>query len=120
MSLTTLTFGNCAAEVAEKVGKGKIQVIKTDYFYGSDGVCVIGRLIEGVVSKSMQISGKEDCKVITVESKYGDGLCTKTGAQVLLMIDGISKEDYSAGQEIAFEKNDVALISRPKGRLIIA
>ena len=120
MSLITMTFAKSGTEQACRIGQGKIKVLKTDKFYGSDGICVIGRLIEGAVSKHMSVCGKAGC-ILTVESKYGDGACIKQGAQVLLMIDGLEKEDVTVGEELSFEAAEkIAEVARPKGRIIIA
>ena len=120
MSLITMTFAKDGMQRANSIGQGRIKVLKTDKFYGSDGVCVIGKLIDGAVSKHMSICGKSGC-ITTVESKYGDNSCTKLGAQVLLMIDGLEKEDFSVGEEVLFENEQIAeTISKPKGKLIIA
>ncbi len=120
MSLITMTFAKSGMEQASRIGQGKIVVLKTDKFYGSDGICVIGKLLEGAVSKHMSICGKSGL-ITTVESKYGDNACCKTGTQVLLMIDGIEKEDVAVGEELSFESEQLAeTISRPKGKIIIA
>jgi hypothetical protein len=118
--LTTLTFSGSGSSSAESVGKGKIKVLKTDKFVGSSEVCVIGKLVEGAVSKKMSVSGKDGSQVISVESKYGDGFCMREGAQVVLMVSGISKDEYGAGAEIVFEKSFMQEAARPKGRIIIA
>ena len=119
MSLITMTFAKSGTEQACRIGQGKIKVLKTDKFYGSDGICVIGRLIEGAVSKHMNLCGKAGC-ILTVESKYGDGSCIKQGAQVLLMIDGIEKDEVTIGEELSFEAEVIAETILPKGRIIIA
>ncbi|MBT4870465.1 MAG: hypothetical protein HON47_02740 [Candidatus Diapherotrites archaeon] len=119
MSLITMTFAKSESKIANSIGQGKIKVLKTDKFYGDDGICVIGKLIEGAVSKHMNICGKSG-QVTTVESKYGDHSCTHQGAQVLLMIDGLEKEDLSVGEEISFEMEKIAQPIRPRGKLIIA
>jgi len=119
MSLLTMTFAKDGMKNADTIGQGRIKVLKTDKFYGDDGVCVIGRLIEGAVSKHMNICGKTGC-ITTVESKYGDHCCTHKGAQVLLMIDGLAKEDFTVGEEVSFEMEKIAETIRPRGRLIIA
>jgi len=120
MSLITMAFAKDGMQEAARIGQGKIKVLKTDKFYESDGICVIGKLIEGAVSKHMSICGKSGC-ITTVESKYGDNACSKTGAQVLLMIDGIEKEDVAVGEEMSFETEALAeAIIRPKGKIIIA
>ena len=119
MSLITMTFAKDGMQRANNIGQGKIRVLKTDKFYGDDGICVIGKLIEGAVSKHMNICGKNAC-ITTVESKYGNNSCIKQGAQVLLMIDGIEKEDVAVGEEMTFEMEQIAETIRPKGKLIIA
>ncbi len=100
--------------------KGKVKVIKAEKFVGMDAVCVIARLVDGAVAKKMRVSGKNATQIISVESKVGDGYCTKPGAQVVLMIEGINKEDYPEGAEIAFEKGAGEEATKSKGRLIIA
>jgi hypothetical protein len=118
MSLTRMTFGNTERNTNKTMGR--IKVLKTDQFFGTEECCVIGKLIEGAVTQEMQISGT-DKKIVSVESHYGDRICTKNGAQVVLMVSGTSKEDYELGQEITFEKMlTVKAEARPKGKLIIA
>ena len=119
MSLITMTFAKDGMQRAHDIGQGRIKVLKTDKFYGSDGVCVIGKLIDGAVSKHMSICGKNGC-ITTVESKYGDHSCTHPGAQVLLMIDGLDQTDFSVGEEVSFEMEKLAETIRPRGKLIIA
>ena len=119
MSLTTLTFNSANSATNERAGKGKVMVIKTEKFVGSEEVCVIGRLVEGAVFKKMSVSGRDGCQVVSVESKYGDGLCEKQGAQVVLMVSGINKDDYIAGSELAFERM-VQEKAKQMGRVIIA
>ena len=119
MSLSTLTFGSMNSTNAASHTKGKIRVVKAEKFVGMDAVCVIGRLVEGAVAKKMRISGLNQTQVISVESKVGDGYCTKAGAQVVLMIEGINKEDMPAGSEVIFEKCTTEEC-KPKGRIIIA
>ena len=114
-----MTFVKSEMQNANSIGQGKIKVLKTDQFYGDDGICVIGKLIEGAVSKHMNICGKVG-QVTTVESKYGNNSCTHQGAQVLLMIDGLAKEDLTVGEEVAFEMERIAEPIRPRGKLIIA
>jgi hypothetical protein len=104
---------------AASYAKGKIKVIKAEKFVGMDAVCVIGRLVDGAVAKKMKVSGKDCTQVISVESKVGDGYCTKPGAQVVLMVEGINKEECPAGTEIIFEKSAEAE-AKAKGKIIIA
>ena len=118
MSLTTLTFGGTNS--VEGVGRGRVRVLKTEKFVGSEEVCVIGKLVEGGVIKKMKITGKDAAQVMSVESKYGDGFCTKPGAQVVLMVSGIDKSEFACGTEICFEKGFTEDTARPKGRVIIA
>lgn len=100
--------------------KGKVKVIKAEKFVGMDAVCVIARLVDGAVAKKMRVLGRNATQIISVESKVGDGYCTKPGAQVVLMIEGITKEEYPEGAEISFERGAGEDLSKPKGRLIIA
>ena len=118
MSLTRMTFASDAKSTQKTTGK--IKVLKTDEFFGTDECCIIGKLIDGAVTQEMSISGT-DKKIISVESHYGDVCCTKNGAQVVLMVAGAHKSDYEYGQEITFEKMLTAqAIAKPKGRIIIA
>lgn len=117
MSLTTLTFGGASS--VEGVGRGKVRVLKTEKFVGSEEVCVIGKLVEGGIIKKMKVSGRDAAQVVSVESKYGDGFCTRPGAQVVLMVSGIDKSEYACGTEICFEKT-LEEQAKPKGRVIIA
>jgi hypothetical protein len=119
MSLSTLTFGSMNSCNALSHARGKVKVIKAEKFVGMDAVCLIGKLVEGAVAKKMKISGLNQTQIISVESKVGDGYCTKPGAQVVLMIEGINKEDLPAGAEIVFEKCATE-IAKPKGKIIIA
>ena len=119
MSLSTLTFGSMNSINAQSHTRGKVKVIKAEKFVGMEAVCVIGRLVEGAVAKKMKVMGKNTTQIISVESKVGDGFCTKPGAQVVLMVQGIEKEDYPSGTEIIFEKNSAEEV-KAKGRLIIA
>jgi len=119
MSLTTLTFSGSSEESANCVGRGKVQVIKTEKFVGIDAVCLIGKLVDGAVAKKMCVDGKNSTNVLTVESKYGDGACTKIGAQVVLMIEGINKSDFPAGTEIILTKGAQCENAKPKGKIII-
>ena len=120
MSLTTLTFGGMSEESANFVGRGKVKIVKAEKFVGMDAVCVIGRLVDGAVAKKMIVHGKEnETHVLSVESKYGDGACNKIGAQVVLMIQGIQKDDYPAGTEITLTKS-AQEAAKPKGKIIIA
>ena len=99
--------------------RGKIKVVKAEKFVGMDAVCVIAKLTEGAVAKKMRMQGKNSSVVISVESKSGDGVCTKIGAQVVLMVEGIYKEDCPVGAELVFEKCG-SEECKPKGRIIIA
>jgi hypothetical protein len=103
----------------KSVSKGKISVLKTDKFFGTDELCVIGKLIEGGVCENMSFCGDSNKKVVSVESKSGDRLCTKIGAQVVLMVSGIEKEEVLVGEELQFEKT-LFDKPRPVGRFIIA
>jgi hypothetical protein len=118
MSLSTLTFSSDRKTTSQT--HGRIKILKTDKFFGTDECCIIGKLIDGAVSQDMSISGT-DKKVVSVESHYGDACCSKKGAQVVLMVLGAEKEDYSNGEEIIFEKmlTQKALV-KPKGKFIIA
>jgi len=119
MSLVTLTFGSTLGAEAAAIGKGKVRVLKTEKFVGSDEVCVIGKLVEGAITKRMKVSGKDSAQVMSVESKYGDGHCTHPGAQVVLMVAGVDKSEFGLGTEILFEKAFEEQ-AKPKGRVIIA
>ena len=119
MSLTTLTFSSATSAQSNTASKGTIQVLKTDQFYGTEGICVIGRLVNGAVSREMIVSGT-DKKVLSVESNYGEGCCAHKGAQVVLMVTESEKDDFVRGDQIAFEKIAIVSQVRPKGRLIIA
>lgn len=120
MSLTGMTFSNSGEEVANVVGKGKVKIIKAEKFVGMDAVCVIGKLVDGAVAKRMSVEGKDNTSVLTVESKYGDGACSKIGAQVVLMVLGIDKDHYPSGTEIILTKGNTVEAGKPKGRIIIA
>ncbi|MFA5931032.1 MAG: hypothetical protein WC821_01840 [archaeon] len=119
MSLSSLTFGSMNGVNAASHTRGKIKVIKAEKFVGMDAVCVIAKLVEGAVAKKMKVAGKSSTQVISVESKSGDGCCTKEGAQVVLMIEGVYKEDFPAGTEVIFEKG-AEEAAKAKGRIIIA
>lgn len=122
MSLITLTFNNNSSRsgVASKATKGKIKVIKTEQFFGTEEVCVIGKLLDGAIASEMKTIGTEN-KIVSIESNYGAGYCQKIGAQVVLMITGASKEDYTNGQEVEFEKcQSIEVCEKPRGKLIIA
>ena len=119
MSLSSLTFGSTnGADIASNT-KGKIKIIKAEKFVGMEAVCVIAKLVDGAVAKKMKMQGKNSSLVVSVESKSGDGYCSKQGAQVVLMVEGINKEDCPSGAEIVFEKCGTAEC-KPKGRIIIA
>jgi hypothetical protein len=119
LSLSAMAFGSENSVNAASHERGRIKVIKAEKFVGMEAVCVIGKLIDGAVCKKMKVLGKEGSQVISVESKVGDGYCTKPGAQVLLMVEGIYKEDYPVGSEMSFVKGaeDKA---KAKGKIIIA
>ncbi|MFA6268759.1 MAG: hypothetical protein WCW13_04555 [archaeon] len=119
MSLSSLTFGSSNSANAGSIGKGRVKVIKAEKFVGMDAVCLIGKLIDGAVAKKMKVAGKEASQVISVESKSGDGYCTKQGAQVVLMIEGIFKEEFPAGSEICLVKG-AEEAAKCKGKIIIA
>ena len=119
MSLTTLTFANANAERATQIGVGKVRVMKTDKFFGINEICVIGKLVEGAVANNMRVQGRS-AFVRSVESNYGEDYCVKEGAQVVIMVSGISKEEYNSGDEIRFETTPSEEIARPKGKFIIA
>ena len=119
MSLSTLTFGSMNSVNANSHAGGKVKVIKAEKFVGMDAVCIISRLSEGAVAKKMKVVGKPGSVVISVESKSGDGCCTKIGAQVVLMVEGITKDDFPAGSDITFEKG-AEEAAKSKGRIIIA
>lgn len=122
MSLVTLTFNSNSARSgsASKAVKGTVRVIKTEQFFGTEEVCLIGRLVDGAVASEMQVAGT-DKKIVSVESNYGDGFCQKSGAQVVIMLSGAEKDDYSTGQEVEFQKAmEVQAIAKPQGKLIIA
>ena len=119
MSLNSLTFGSENSTNAGEHVRGKVKVIKAEKFVGIDAVCVISRLVEGAVAKRMRVAGKNNSVVVSVECKSGDNLCTTIGMQVVLMVEGIHKEDYPTGSEIIFEKC-TGEACKPKGRIIIA
>jgi hypothetical protein len=119
LSLSSLTFGSMNSVNAGSHTRGKIKVIKAEKFVGMDAVCVISKLVEGAVAKKMKVVGKNNSQVISVESKSGDGCCTKEGAQVVLMVEGVHKDDFPAGAEIIFEKG-AEEAAKAKGRVIIA
>lgn len=119
MSLSSLTFSSENSVNSGAHAPGKVKVVKAEKFVGMDAVCVISRLVEGAVAKRMKVMGKPGSVVVSVECKSGDNLCTKIGAQVVLMIEGIKKEDYPTGSEIIFEKCGEDSC-KPKGRVIIA
>jgi hypothetical protein len=122
MSLITLTFNNSSSRnnaSYSKVSKGKVRIIKTEQFFGTEEVCVIGKLVNGGIASEMLVSGTEN-KIVSVESNYGNGFCQKQGAQVVLMVSGANKEDYQSGQEIEFEKAQEIAIVKPQGKIIIA
>ncbi|MDD4250782.1 MAG: hypothetical protein PHX27_01165 [Candidatus ainarchaeum sp.] len=119
MSLTTLTF-NSSTGTQNSAIRGKIMVLKTDQFFGTEEVCVIGKLVDGAITREMIVCGT-DKKIVSVESNYGEGFCCHKGAQVVLMIANSNKEEYNSGEEIHFERVALEEVSaRPKGRLIIA
>ena len=119
MSLSSLTFGSENSINASDHARGKVKVVKAEKFVGMDAVCVISRLVEGAVAKRMRVQGKSNSVIVSVECKSGDNLCTKIGAQVVLMVEGINKDDYPTGSEIIFEKCG-SEACKPKGRVIIA
>ncbi len=119
MSLSSLTFASANSTNAASHTTGKVKVVKAEKFVGMDAVCVISRLVEGAVAKKMRVLGKNQTQVLSVESKSGDGYCTKIGAQVVLMVEGINKDDYPTGSEIIFEKCGEEAC-KAKGRVIIA
>jgi hypothetical protein len=119
MSLNSLTFGSENNMNSSEYSRGKVKVVKAEKFVGIDAVCVISRLVEGAVAKRMRVVGKNGSVVVSVECKSGDNLCTKIGMQVVLMIEGINKEDYPTGSEMLFEKCGEGTC-KPKGRIIIA
>ena len=119
MSLVTMTFGNSNSQGMGSL-KGIIKVLKADRFFGTEETCVIGKLLEGAVTKEMIVPGT-DKKIVSVESNYGEGTCDHTGAQVVLMVANSNKEEYEHGKEIAFEKVAIQVEkAKPKGRVIIA
>lgn len=119
MSLFTLTFGNTSS-AQRGAAKGRVKVLKTDQFFGTEEVCVIGKLVEGAVAREMLVPGTSK-KIVSVESNYGEGVCNHKGAQVVLMVSDSDKEEYSVGEEISFEKVQMLEESaKPKGKLIIA
>ena len=117
MSLVTMAFRR---DKSTDQTRGKIKILKTDEFFGIDECCIIGKLLTGAVTEEMSISGT-DKKIVSVESHFGDRVCTKNGAQVVLMVSGANKRDYEYGQEVEFEKALTATVAaKPKGRIIIA
>jgi len=119
MSLTTLTFGSANSTDAGAHAGGKVKVVKSEKFVGMDALCIIAKLVDGAVAKRMRVAGKNSTFVVSVESKSGDGVCTKQGAQVVLMVEGMNKEEAPAGAEIVFEKC-IEEACKPKGKVIIA
>ncbi|MCX8158600.1 MAG: hypothetical protein N3D73_02925 [Candidatus Diapherotrites archaeon] len=119
MSLVTLTFGNRSTEEADAIGKGKVKVIKAEKFFGTPELCIIGKLVEGAVSKNMKVVGRENCLVKSVESNYGEGCCIREGTKVTLMITGLAKSDIKEGDELCFEviKKENC---KQKGKFIVA
>lgn len=122
MSLITLTFNNNSARSgnAAKAVKGIVKIIKTEQFFGTEEICLIGKLVNGAIAKEMQVAGT-DKKIVSVESNYGDGFCQKSGAQVVIMLSGAEKDDYTTGQEVEFQKAiEASAIAKPQGKIIIA
>lgn len=118
MSLSSLTFASANSINAASHTTGKVKVVKAEKFVGMDAVCVIARLVEGAVAKKMRVINKPGTIIVSVESKSGDGYCTKSGAQVVLMVEGIKKDDYPVGSEIIFEKCGEEAC-KAKGKVII-
>lgn len=124
MSLVTLTFNSnssrSSAGANSRIARGKVKIIKTEQFFGTEEVCLIAKLIDGAIASEMQIPGTEN-KIVSMESNYGNGFCQKIGAQVVLMVSGACKEDYQSGQDVEFEKvQSIAAVEKPRGKLIIA
>ncbi|MDD3159637.1 MAG: hypothetical protein PHQ98_01580 [Candidatus ainarchaeum sp.] len=119
MSVTNISLNSSMGALAKTIARGKVAVLKTDKFFGTDELCVIGKLVEGAVSEEMFVCGDSSKKVVSVESKSGDRLCSKIGAQVVLMVAGVNKEEINVGEELHFEKTDVNK-PKPMGRIIIA
>jgi hypothetical protein len=109
-----------ARESAFAIPSGKVKVIKAEKFVGMDAVCVIGKLVDGAVTKKMAFKGKDGTQILSVESKFGDDSCTKIGAQVVLMVEGISKDDCPSGTEIIFNKTACTEAKKNCGKIIIA
>ena len=113
-----MTFSG-SNQMQNGVAKGKIVVLKSDQFFGTEEVCVIGKLVEGAITREMIVPGTNK-KIVSVESNYGEGFCSHKGAQVVLMIANSNKEEYNSGEEIKFEKISVEVEEKPRGKLIIA
>lgn len=136
MSLITLTFRNGPVEEYQFGLKGydftgstqtqqiegncKIKIIKAVEFFGTDEVCVIGELLDGCVATSMYalLLGKK-AEIKEVESRFGRGTLSRTGAKVTLMLSGVKQEDLASLEEVEFMPPVRIESERPSGKLII-
>lgn len=138
MSLITLTFRNGPIEEyqlglkgykftnefaqGEQVSSnGKVRIIKTVKFFGTDNLCIIGELVDGSVSLAMsaEVLGKK-AFIAEVESKYCKGnTVAKKGAKLTLMLSGVEEKDFEGIQELEFLPPLREAKERPIGKLII-
>ncbi len=135
MSLISLTFGteqypglnakgsNTSVtkpnEVNFKGKKGVFEVKKVDKFFGTKEICLMGKLVEGVVGPGMQAEiGDKKIKIETVESKYGERPVHREGTNALIMVGGAEHSDFEGNETIEFKK-EYAVKIRKKGKVII-
>jgi len=130
MSLITLTFGNKpylganaelvssqAAYVDETIDFGVIEVQKVEKFLGTDEICVIGKLKEGIIELNM-LAENNAGKIVEINSKYGGKIVAKPGANILLMLQNCKLSDLQGKQILTFKK-PTENKEKKKGKFII-
>jgi len=130
MGLIELTFGtdgeraldqNSVNFLKNPEAEAEFRVIKTDEFFGTKELCVMGKLTKGVIARAMVTKvGDIEGEVICVESSYGKRPVTKPGTRVLLMVSNLKKNDVHKDETLIFKPKASEKEKKPKGRIIIA
>jgi len=130
MGLIELTFGSNGERALETSAvdfmknpeaEAEFRVIKTDQFFGTKELCVMGKLTKGVIARTMITKkGGMEGEIVTVESSYGKRPVSKPGTRILLMVSNLKKQDIQKDETLIFRPKAQEEGKKPKGRIIIA
>ena len=137
MGLISLTFGNdykyqkpYSSHISIKRPQdsfisgqkcGYLKIKKVEKFLGTEEVCVIGKLVSGIILPEMETELETGIKaeVKEVESKYGSQIVAKPGTSLLLMIKGAQFSHFNVEEVLEFHLKEEQARKKKKGKLII-